>query len=141
MIRIFSIILFIIISNKVTATIQGEALICNQDKIGYNFIDKDKVNVYVIDVDAQDIISIKHSYRLNTNAILIQQPLTELNVEKKNKPVGWIFRRSLDYVSLNYVNGDLNRKFLWRCEITSTNQLYIKLENKLEELIKAIEKK
>ena len=141
MIRIFSIILFIIISNKVTATIQGEALICNQDKIGYNFIDKDKVNVYVIDVDAQDIISIKHSYRLNKNAILIQQPLTELNVEKKNKPVGWIFRRSLDYVSLNYVNGDLNRKFLWRCEITSTNQLYIKLENKLEELIKAIEKK
>ena len=53
------------------------------------------------------------------------------------RPIGWIFRRTLDYVSLEYVNGDWSRKFLWTCEITTSNQLKIRMKNKLNQLIKA----
>ena len=49
----------------------------------------------------------------------------------KNKIIGWIFRRNLDYVSLYYERGDLSRKFLWSCEITSLKELEKRLNNTL----------
>ena len=128
MIRIFSLILFLIISNKVYATVKGETLICDQDRKGYNFISKDKVEVLGINYDELNIISIYHSYELTENAIFIKQPFKELDKEKKTKPIGWIFRRSLDYVTLDYVDGDWARKFLWACEIISLKQLEIRLK-------------
>ena len=45
MIRVFFLIFFVINSNKVIATIQGETLICDEDRRGYNFITQDKVEV------------------------------------------------------------------------------------------------
>ena len=68
---------------------------------------------------------------------MIKKPITEFNKGKKSKPIGWIFRRTLDYVSLDYVNGDWSRRFLWSCKITSSDQLDKRLKNKIEKLIKS----
>ena len=140
MIKIFSFILFVIISNNAIATVKGKTLICDKDKRGYNFITRDKVEVYSINFDELNIISINHSYELAENAIFIQRPLTEFNKEKITKPIGWIFRRNLDYVSLDFINGDWRRKFLWSCEITSSKGLETRLKNKLNKLIKPSKK-
>ncbi len=136
MIRIFSFILFVIISNKAVASIQGETLICDKDRRGYNFISKDKVEVISINFDKLNIISIIHLYELSENAVFIQKLISEFNKEKKTQTIGWIFRRTLDYVSLHYINGDWNRQFLWSCEIISSKQLEIRLQNELNKLIK-----
>ncbi len=57
MIRLFLFSLFIIISNKVLASIQGETLICDKDRRGYNFISKDKVEEISINLKKLNIIS------------------------------------------------------------------------------------
>ena len=75
-------------------------------------IEEDKVEAISIEFNELNIISIIHSYELSENAVFIQKPISELNVAKKTQTIGWIFRRTLDYVLLNYVNGDWNRKFL-----------------------------
>ena len=139
--RIFSLILFIIISNKVIASVEGETLICDKDRRAYNFISQDEVIVSGINLNELKIFSINHSYEINENAIFIQQPLKALDNKEKPRPIGWIFRRTLDYVSLDYVNGDWSRKFLWSCETTSSEQLNIRIKNKLNELIKVNGKK
>ena len=141
MIRIFSLILLIIISNKAIASVKGETLICDKDTRGYNFISKNEVKISGINLNELNTFYINHSYELTENAIFIQQPLTSLDKEETPRPIGWIFRRNLDYVSLNYVNGDWSRKFLWSCEITSLNQLEIRMKNKLNKLKKANSKK
>ena len=141
MIRIFSLILFVIISNKAIASVKGETLICDKDTRGYNFISKNEVKISGINLNELNTFYINHSYEITENAIFIQQPLTALDKEKTSKPIGWIFRRNLDYVSLDYINGDWSRNFLWSCEITSSNQLEIKMKNKLNKLIKARGKK
>ena len=141
MIKIFSFILFVIISNNAIATVKSHTLICDKDRRGYNFITRDEVEVFSINFDELNIISIKHSYDLAENVIFIQRPLTEFNKEKITKPMGWIFRRNLDYVSLDFINGDWRRKFLWSCEITSSKGLETRLKNKLDKFINASEKK
>ena len=141
MIRIFSLILFIIISNKAIASLVGETLICDKDTRGYNFISKDKVKISSINLNKLVIFSVNHSYEINKNTILIQHPLTVLDKEETSRPIGWIFRRNLDYVSLNYINSDWSRRFLWSCETTSSEQLKIRIKNKLNELIKVNGKK
>ena len=141
MIRIFSLMLFVIISNKAIASVKGESLICDKDTRGYNFISKDEVKILGINLNELNTFSIKHSYEITENAIFIKQPLKALDKEETSKPIGWIFRRNLDYVSLDYVNGDWSRKFLWSCEITTSKKLYIRIKNKLNELIKASGKK
>ena len=141
MIRIFSLILFVIISNKAIASVKGETLICDKDTRGYNFISKDEVKILGINLNELNTFSINHSYEITENAIFIKQPLTALDKEETSKPIGWIFRRNLDYVSLDYINGDWSRKFLWTCEITSSNHLEIKMKNKLNKLKKANSKK
>ena len=115
-------------------------LICDKDTRGYNFISKNEVKISGINLNELNTFYINHSYELTENAIFIQQPLTSLDKEETPRPIGWIFRRNLDYVSLDYVNGDWSRKFLWTCEITSSNQLEIRIKNKLNELIKASDK-
>ena len=141
MIRIFSLILFVMISNKAIASLVGETLICDKDTRGYNFISKNEVKISGINLNELNTFSINHSYEEAENAIYIQQPLTALDKEETTRPIGWIFRRNLDYVSLNYVNGDWSRNFLWSCEITSLNQLEIRMKNKLNKLKKANSKK
>ena len=130
-------ILLLIISNKAIASVEGETLICDKDRRAYNFISKEEVKVSGINLNELKIFSINHSYEINENAIFIQQPLKALDNKEKPRPIGWIFRRTLDYVSLDYVNGDWSRKFLWTCEITTSNQLKIRMKNKLNQLIKA----
>ena len=130
MIRIFLFILFVIISNNTIATIKGKTLICDKDRRGYNFISKDIVEVFSINFVELKIISIDHSYELAENAIFIKQPLTKFNKDI-TKPIGWIFRNNLDYVSLNFINGDWSRKFSWRCEVISLNELVTRLKNTL----------
>ena len=141
MIRIFSFLLFVIISNNAIATIKGKALICDKDRRGYNFISKDKVEVLSINFDELNIITINHSYKLAENAIFIQHPLMEFHKEKITKPMGWIFRKNLDYVSLDYVDGDWNRKFSWRCEVVLSKELKTRLNNTLDKLKNGSEKK
>ena len=119
----------------------SDQLICDNDKRGYNFITRDEVEVYSINFDELNIISIKHSYELAENAIFIQQPLVKFHKEKITKPMGWIFRRNLDYVSLDFINGDWRRKFLWSCEITSSKGLETRLKNELDKFINDNEKK
>lgn len=134
--RIFSLILFVIFSYEVIASVEGETIICDKDTRGYNFISKDKVKISSINLNKLDIFSVNHSYEVAENAIFIQQPITALDKEEKPRPIGWIFRRNLDYVSLDYINGDWSRKFLWSCEITTSEQLNIRIKNKLNYLIK-----
>ena len=126
--RIFLLVLFIILSIEVIASVEGETLICDKDTRGYNFISKDKVKISSINLNKLDIFSVNHSYEVAENAIFIQQPITALDKEVKPRPIGWIFRRNLDYVSLNYINGDWSRKFLWSCEITTSEQSLISTE-------------
>ena len=133
--KIILLILLLIISNKAIASVEGETLICDKDRRAYNFISKDEVIVSGINLNELKIFSINHSYEINKNTILIQQPLTVLDKEETPRPIGWIFRRNLDYVSLNYINGDWSRKFLWSCEITTSEQLDIRIKNKLNDLI------
>ena len=140
MVRIFSLILLVIISNNVVASIQDQTLICDKDRRGYIFMTENKVQALSINFDELNIISISHSYKLTENVIFIQQPLPKLKKENINKPIGWIFRRNLDYVSLDYVNGDWSRKFSWECEVVSFNQLNKRLKSKLQKLINAIKK-
>ena len=139
MIRVIFFILFVISSNKVIANIQGNTLICDNDRRGYNFITKDKVEVLSVNFNELSIISINHSYQLNDSYIFINKPLKEFYIKKKSKPIGWIFRRTLDYVSLDYINGDWSRKFLWSCEIVTSGQLEKRLKNKIDKLIKTSE--
>ena len=139
--RIFSLILFVIISNKAVASLEGQILICDKDTRGYNFISKNEVKITFINLYKLNTSSINHSYEVAENAIFIKQPLTALDKEETSKPIGWIFRRNLDYVSLDYINGDWSRKFLWSCEITTSEQLKIRIKNKLNELIKVNGKK
>ena len=40
-------------------------------------------------------------------------------------------------MSLDYVNGDWSRKFLWSCEITSSDEMEKRLKNKIDKLIKS----
>ena len=137
MVRFFLFILFAITSNNSIASVQGETLICDKDIRGYKFISKDKVEVLSIKFNGLNINSIDHSYELAENAILIKKPISEFKKDQKYKPIGWIFRRTLDYVSLDYVNGDWSRRFLWSCKIISSEQLYKRLKNKINKLIKA----
>ena len=139
--RIFSLILFVIFSNEVIASVEGETIICDNDKRGYDFISKDKVKISSINLNKLVIFSVNHSYEVAENAIFIQQPITALDKEEKPRPIGWIFRRNLDYVSLDYINGDWSRRFLWSCEITTSEQLNIRIKNKLNYLIKVNGKK
>jgi hypothetical protein len=139
--RIFSLILLIIISNKAIASVEGETLICDKDTRGYNFISKNEVKISGINLNELNTFSVNHSYEIAENAIFIQQPLAVMDKEATARPIGWIFRRNLDYVSLDYVNGDWSRKFLWTCEVTTSEQLNIRIENKLNELIKVNGKK
>ena len=137
MIKTFSFILFVIISNKAIATVKGNTLICDKDRRWYNFITEDKVEVLSVNLNKLNIISINHSYQLSENTIFIKKPIKEFNKDKNFKPIGWIFRRTLDYVSLDYVNGDWSRKFLWSCEITSSDEMEKRLKNKIDKLIKS----
>jgi hypothetical protein len=139
--RIFSLMLFVVISNKVIASVEGETLICDKDTRGYNFISKNEVKISGINLNELNTFSVNHSYEIAENAIFIQQPLAVMDKEATARPIGWIFRRNLDYVSLDYVNGDWSRKFLWTCEVTTSEQLNIRIENKLNELIKVNGKK
>ena len=141
MIKIFSFLLFVIISKNAIATVKDNILICDKDRRGYNFITRYEVEVFNINFDELNITSIKHSYELAENAIFIQRPLTEFNKKKLTKPMGWIFRRNLDYVSLDFINGDWRRNFLWSCEITSSKGLETRLKDKLDKYINASEKK
>jgi hypothetical protein len=134
MIRIFSLILLIIISNKAIASLEGETLICDKDTRGYNFISKNEVKISGINLNELNTFYINHSYELTENAIFIQQPLTSLDKEETPRPIGWIFRRNLDYVSLDYVNGDWSRKFLWTCEVTTSEQLNIRIKKKISKV-------
>ena len=139
--NIFLLILFVIISNKAIASIEGENLIWDKDKRGYNFISKNKVKISSINLNELKTIFVNHSYEVAENVIFIQQSLTVLDKEKTTIPIGWIFRRNLDYVTLDYVNGDWSRRFLWNCEMTTSEQLNLRMKNKLNELIKVNSKK
>ena len=139
--RIFSLILFVIFSNEVIASVEGKTIICDKDTRGFDFISKDKVKISSINLNKLVIFSVNHSYEVAENAIFIQQPITALDKEKIPRPIGWIFRRNLDYVSLDYINGDWSRRFLWSCEITTSEQLNIRIKNKLNYLIKVNGKK
>ncbi|MBL6851404.1 MAG: hypothetical protein ISQ89_05580, partial [Alphaproteobacteria bacterium] len=107
MIKFFFIIL-IFVSNQVFASLKGETLICDKDKIGYNFLSKNIVNVLGINLNKSKTFSVKHFYQLTENVIFIieQSDLIDQEESLTLRPIGWIFRRNLDYVSLDYVNGD-----------------------------------
>ena len=64
MLRIFSLILLVIISNNALASIQDQTLICDKDRRGYIFLTHNKVQVISINFDELNITSISHSYKL-----------------------------------------------------------------------------
>ena len=124
-------------SNQVFASVAGETLICDKDTRGYYFISDNKVKISSINLNELKIFSVNHLYELTESKILIKQSFVSLSKEKSltTRAIGWIFRRNLDYVSLNYNNGDWNRKFSWTCEITSLSQLQLRINEKLNKLI------
>ena len=134
----FTLLFLLFFSNQVFASVEGETLICNKDTRGYYFISDNKVKISSINLNELKISSVNHLYELTESKILIKQPFFSLPKEESltNRAIGWIFRRNLDYVSLNYNNGDWNRKFSWTCEITSLSQLQLRINKKLNKLIK-----
>ncbi len=84
----FLLILFVILSNEVIASVEGETLICDKDTRAYNFITKDKVKISSINLNKLDIFSLNHSYKVAKNAIFIQQPFTVLDKEETPKVIG-----------------------------------------------------
>ena len=134
----FTLLFLLFFSNQVFASVEGETLICNKDTRGYYFISDNKVKISSINLNELKISSVNHLYELTESKILIKQPFFSLAKEESltNRAIGWIFRRNLDYVSLNYNNGDWNRKFSWTCEITSLSQLQLRINEKLNKLIK-----
>jgi len=123
--------------NEAIASVTGKTLICDNNTRGYHFISEKKVNVLSINLDELTIITIEHFYELTENAIFIKQPfdLIEKKDNLRSKPIGWIFRRNLDYVQLKQnINGDWNQKFLWNCEVTKLETLILEINNKLKKI-------
>ena len=133
----FTLLFLLFFSNQVFASVEGKTLICDKDTRGYNFISDNKVKISSINLNELKISSVNHLYELTESTILIKKPFVSVNKEVNliTMPIGWIFRRNLDYVSLNYHNGDWNRKFSWTCEITSLSQFQRRINEKLNELI------
>jgi hypothetical protein len=134
----FNLLFLLLFSNQVFASVEGETLICDKGTRGYYFISDSKVKIYSINLNELKISSVNYLYELTESKILIKQPSVSLSKEESlsTSAIGWIFRRNLDYVSLNYNNGDWNRKFSWTCEITSLSQLQLRINEKLNKLIK-----
>ena len=134
----FTLLFLIFFSNQVFASVEGETLICDKDTRGYNFISNNKVKISSINLNELKISSVNRLYELTESTILIKKPFVSVNKEVNliTRPIGWIFRRNLDYVSLNFHNGDWNRKFSWTCEITSLSQFQRRINEKLNELKK-----
>jgi hypothetical protein len=134
----FTLLFLIFFSNQLFASVEDETLICDKDTRGYNFISDNKVKISSINLNELKISSVNHLYELTESTILIKKLFVSVNKEVNliTMPIGWIFRRNLDYVSLNYHNGDWNRKFSWTCEITSLSQFQRRINEKLNELIK-----
>ena len=134
----FYLFFVIFFSNQAIASVKGETLICDKDTRGYNFISNNEVKISSINLNRQKILSVNYLYELTESIILIKQPFAfEDNEEDlKTRPIGWIFRRNLDYVSLDYVNGDWKRKFSWNCKKTSLKKLETRLKNSLVKLSK-----
>ena len=101
------------------------------------------MKVLGINLNESKTFSVKHFYQLTENVIFIKEQSDLIDQEESLtlRPIGWIFRRNLDYVSLDYVNGDWVRKFSWTCDKTSSDQLEIRINNKLNKLLKANETK
>ena len=136
MIRFFFLFL-IFFNNEAIASVTGKTLICDNNTKGYHFLSENKVNVLSINLDELKIITNEHFYELTENVIFIKQPL-DLIEEVDNlriRPLGWIFRRNLDYVQLKQdINGDWKQKFLWNCEVTKLQTLILKINNKLKKI-------
>jgi len=123
--------------NEAIASVTGKTLICDNNSRGYHFITDKKVNVLSLNFDELKIITIEHFYELAENVIFIKQPfdLIEKEDNLRSKPMGWIFRRNLDYVELKQnINGDWNQKFLWNCEVTKLQTLILEINNKLKKI-------
>ena len=123
--------------NEAIASVTGKTLICDDNSRGYHFITDKKVNVLNLNLNDFKINTIQHFYELTENVIFIKQPL-DLIEEVDNlriRPLGWIFRRNLDYVRLKQdINGDWNQKFLWNCEVTKLQTLILRINNKLKKI-------
>ena len=136
MIRFFFLFL-LFFSNEVIASVTGKTLICDDNTRGYHFISENKVSALSINLEELKIITHDHFYQLTNHLIFIKQisNLKEKEDNLKSKSIGWIFRRSLDYVQLENINGDYNQKFLWSCQITEFLKLKLELNNKLKKII------
>jgi len=123
--------------DEAIASVTGKTLICDENSKGYHFITDKKVNVLSLNFDELKIFIIEHFYNLTENVIFIKQPtqLIEKEDNLRTRPLGWIFRRNLDYVQLKQdINGDWNQKFLWNCEVTKLQTLILKINNKLKNI-------
>ena len=137
MIRFFFLFL-LFFSNEVIAFVTGKTLICDNNNRGFHFISDKKVNVLSLNLHEFKIITLDHFYELTENVIFIKQQFNFIEKEDnlRSKPIGWIFRRNLDYVQLKKnINGDWNQKFLWSCEVTKLQTLILEINNKLEKII------
>ena len=136
LIRFFFLFL-LFFNNEAIASVTGKTLICDNNTKGYHFISENKVNVLNLNLDEFKINTIQHFYELTENVIFIKQPFDLIEKEDNliTRPLGWIFRRNLDYVQLKQdINGDWNQKFLWNCEVTKLQTLILKINNKLKKI-------
>jgi len=136
MIRFFFLFL-LFFSNEVIASVTGKTLICDDNTRGYHFISEKKVSALSINLEELRIITHDYFYELTNHLIYIKHisNLKDKEDNLKSKSIGWIFRRSLDYVQLENINGDYNQKFLWSCQITEFHKLKLELNNKLKKII------
>ena len=104
MIRFFFLFL-LFFSNEVIASVTGKTLICDNKNRGYHFISDKKVNVLSLNLHEFKIITLDHFYELTENVIFIKQQFNFIEKEDnlRSKPIGWIFRRNLDYVQFKKI--------------------------------------
>ena len=110
----FTLLFLLFFSNQVFASVEGKTLICDKDTRGYYFISNNKVEISSINLNELKISSVNHLYELTESTILIKQPFVSVNKEENltTRAIGWIFRRNLDYVTLNY-NNNINTLILF----------------------------
>ena len=137
--NLFLIIILFFISFKASASLTGKALICDNDKRGYNFISKNEVELSGIVSKKLTMFYFTYLYEVVEHFIFIQQHLTDWDKEKglTPRPIQWIKRKTLDVESLEFINGDWKTEYLWTCEVVLPNQLNIRINNKLNKLMKA----
>lgn len=133
------ILLFIFFATPVYASLKGKTLICDKDTRMLSFIDNNEFVFFSIDMPDLKTSSDTWKYKLVKNFILIIQPKSAWNSEKKkfeDKIIFLINRKTLIAEKITRYQSPIQTKYLWNCELSNQVSSKNRVIKKLNELIK-----